>query len=446
MAAPFDVVVVGAGSAGCVLAARLSEDPRRTVLLLEAGPDRDSAATLPAIRGTSFITAMREPSNVWPGLAATRAAGEAPRQYVRGIGVGGSSLVNAMVALPGEPGDYDEWVSLGAAGWGWADVAPWFQRTALQMRAVPPTELGPVGRALITAEPSAEPAVLTRSADGSRASVNDSYLEPARDRPNLSIRGGAVVDRVLMGGRRAVGVRLADGEEIEARHVVVSCGAIHSPAVLLRSGLDVDGIGEGLQDHPSFPITLQLRADAGVSPAGLTVTALLRATHAATNDLQVLTLEEVAPAFPGLGMVMGALMRVRSRGSVRLASADPSVDPVIDFAMLSDERDVEPMHAAVRLAERLVHSDAFARLADVLPYDASEAGVRAALGDYVHACGTCRMGVVVDERCAVVRHQALTVCDASVMPMLPRANTHMPTVMIAERVAAWLSASLAPSS
>lgn len=446
MAQPYDVVVVGAGSAGCVLAARLSEHPGRSVLLLEAGPDRDSDATLPAIRGTSFITAMREPSNVWPGLAATRAAGQAPRQYVRGMGVGGSSLVNAMVALPGEPGDYDEWASLGAPGWGWADVQPWFHRTALEMRTVPDAELGPVGRALIAADPSAEPAVLTRTADGSRASVNDSYLQPARRRPNLTVRGGAVVDRVLLHGRRAVGVRLADGEEIDARHVVVAGGAIHSPAVLLRSGLDVDGIGDGLQDHPSFPITLQLRADAGRSPVGLSVTALLRATHSEVHDLQVLTLEEVDPAFPGLGIVMGALMRVHSRGSVRLASADPSADPVIDFGMLSDERDLEPMRAAVRLAERLVHRDAFARIADVLPYDASEAGLRAALGDYVHACGTCRMGVVVDEHCAVVRHEALTVCDASVMPMLPRANTHLPTVMIAERVAARLSASLPSSS
>lgn len=438
----FDVVVIGAGSAGAVVAARLSEAPDRTVLLLEAGPDHDTAHTPPSISGPSFVAAMAEPGRVWPNLMAQRTPAQGERHYVRGRGVGGSSAVNAMVALPGEPGDYDAWErDFGCTGWAWADVAPWFGRLPVPLRVATPRETGPVARAMLAAEPTAEPAALTRYGDGRRASVNDVYLQPARDRRNLVVRGDSLVDRVALDGRRVVGVVMADGSVVDASAVVVCAGAIHSPAILLRSGVERDGIGLGLHDHPSFPMAMILH-QAPAEPNDLVaVSALLRSGLRVHHDLQVLAMDIVDPAMPTLGLLMGAVMQVHSRGHVRLASTDPAVDPIVEFHMLSDERDLVALRAVAALTERLALSDSMAAVAVPAPYDTTDAALLGGVGDYVHAAGSCRMGpasdplAVVDPSGRVIGHEGLLVCDASLMPSLPRANTHLPTVMIAERIA-----------
>lgn len=431
--------MVGSGSGGAVIAARLAQSGLAEVTVLEAGAVHDEASTPVEISGPDFLAASEVPGRFWPSLSAIRCAGQAPRLYRRGRGIGGSSAINAMVALPGSPADYDEWERrYGCEGWGWADVAPWFGRTALTLSRVGERSWGDVARAAAAMWPSARNGVdLTRGGDGRRVSVHSAYLEPALAGGRLHLVGDVLVDRVEFAGRRAVGVVAADGRTWDADMVVVSAGAIHSPALLLRSDVDTPDVGVGLQDHPSVPLTILRHRPADVTTPVVTTLATLAGPEG-PDDLQMLPMEHVGATEASIGVVLAAVMRVHSRGSVCLSSRSPHDDPVVDMAMLSDERDVVALRLAVEQVRRFAESGHAGAVGGSLPLGDSDEELRATVGDYVHAAGTCAMGRVVDTRCKLRGYDGVFVVDASVMPHLPRANTHLPTVMIAERVAAML--------
>jgi choline dehydrogenase-like flavoprotein len=449
---PVDYLIVGAGSAGCVVASRLAATGA-SVTLLEAGPSTPPST----VTGVDFLAALAEPGWTWPNLTATRHASQQPRPYYRGRGIGGSSAVNALVSIDGLPADYDRWE---LPGWGYADLAHARSRAHLPTETAQP---GAVGQALIhavhgrgvpvVADACAELGVgPTRLAvrHGRRMSAADAY-----DLPRVEIRTDSLVDRVLFEGRKATGVRLADRTEIGADMVVLAAGAIHTPSILLRSGIDRPGIGANLQDHASLTALIALRPGYQAQVDVPSATALARLSSGSSPAaLQLIAFDHLGPDRTH-GLVMVGLMDVRSRGHVTLRSADPYDDPTVSVQMTSDPDglDMAALKQGLDLLLDVVTSGPMRQIADAVYLDdqgttpegfdraAATEFIRRNLSDYVHPVGTCAMGLptdpdaVVDLDGNVIGLTNLRIADASVIPRLPRANTHVPVTVVAEELA-----------
>jgi 5-(hydroxymethyl)furfural/furfural oxidase len=559
----YDTIIVGGGSAGSVLAHRLSAKSANKILLCEAGQDTPPGNEPPEIRDSYSGTAYFDPRFHWTDLRVTTQVvshnnpqEERPplRKYEQARVLGGGSSINGQMANRGAPTDYDEWEARGATGWSWKDVLPYFRKVErdldfdgpfhgkdgrIPVRRIPPehwTRLAQAaGEACKLAGYAFVPDQNGEFVEGyfpvthsnqseQRVSAAMGYLDrDTRKRANLTISTDTQVKELLFEGTRCVGVEALVGgreQEFRGREVVLSCGAIHSPAHLLRAGIGpvghlremgipvlvgLEGVGQRLMDHPSIALSSFIHRGARMNEhtrrhvqVGLRYSSGLAGVP--MGDMFVVVLSK--SAWHAVGEQIGSLLTFVNKtysetGQVKLASRDPLMEPIVEFNLLSDRRDLDRLMSGFRKAAALQMSAPMKAVTDK-PFPASysdrvrkigvvntrnkvltkiaatmmdgpaalrhymidnfvvegftfdqvmgddealEAFVRKAAIGVWHASCSCRMGrandpmAVVDTEGRVKGMQGLRVVDASIFPVVPCANTNFPTLMAAEKIA-----------
>lgn len=494
-AAGFDIVIVGGGAAGCVLARRLAEAGDRSVLLLEAGPDL-RAATTPAMHDGWRLSTVPD----W-GLQSAPGVGGAPETLRRGRLLGGTSWLTRF-AVRGAAADFDGWAAAGNPGWGFDDVLPAFRRLEADLDFGGDPWHGdagplPITRYLDRPRSAIHEASLAAfdalgfpvvddhnapdsvgygpmpmsSRAGVRVTAVDAYLPSAATPPALTVRPDSPVDRVLLGAGRATGVRLIDGTDIAADLVILAAGVYGSPAVLMRSGIglaghlrelgipvrvDLPGVGANLADHPGVDLDSGWRGPgAGDGEPILHSIATFRSAGQALDagpDLMFWVTDPFG-AEPRL-FLDPILLKPLARGSVRLRSADPLEAPRITLPVVGEAADVDRFVEAYRLGLELANHPEIRRLSPETAPPAPpgrEAPSRIVMNNAYsipHVVGTCAMGprpgdgAVVDAGARVHGVDGLMVVDASIIPKPPSGFPHVITLMLAEHLAERLVAQI----
>ncbi|MBS1810347.1 MAG: FAD-dependent oxidoreductase [Acidobacteria bacterium] len=523
-----DIIIVGAGTAGCVLAERLTSSGKFRVLLIEAGGKPSN----PFVKIPAGFAKLFKSKLDWAFESEPQVAANGRRIFTpRGKMLGGSSNMNAQIHQWCHPADYDEWVAVGATGWGWEEVAPIFRAQECwqgeetngargrsgPMMISPNVNAHPLSKAFVAAARAAglgdQPhyngdafagAWLTELAhkDGQRFSAFDAYLKPAMQRANLEVLREAHVLRLEMANGRTTGVTVRQAgveKTFSARGVILAAGAFGSPQVLMLSGIgpaarlselgipvyyDAPEVGENLQDHPLVPTIYRTRGTdtfkKAESPLNLLRYLFLKRGMLASNAVEAFAFTRsngAAMAAPDIELILApfhwnkqaleppqidavsigvAVVAPRSRGSLRLRSANPLDAPLIDFGLLTDPegRDAAATLAGVRLSRKIASIAPLADLVDKEFYPGADihddaellARLTAEIQTVYHPTSTCRMGAdersVVDAQLQVRGVDGLWVADASVMPAVPRGHPNAVVAMIAYRAAEMIAAKL----
>ena len=442
-----DVIVVGGGTAGCSFVSHLSEASDASVSLFEVGP---SVASHPS----NLFASMARSGVMDTSLGATANEKGDSYEYLQAQVLGGGSAINGLIALRGAIDDFNEWCEFdGLTDWSWERVEPWFERVDTPTSLIEESTRQSVTQLLRDSWPTSLPVPLA-VVGGLRQSSDGVRFAAARASGRVSIRTHSRVERVLFDGARATAVELADGSRHEATCIVLCAGALRSPVLLRRSGVDIEGLGENLQDHPSVMFAAKRRAPfSGDFPITRYVPIKFEQAGDAPDVAHVLAYEQI-DSHAEMGGVGVSLMDVYSRGElVEVGNGKWKAD----FRCLSDGRDLQAMAQVIReTATDLASADlgsAFEAgdalrlasdmqsLADMTDQLLAE-WLRSHVRTLSHAAGTCAMGVVCDAKGQVTDIDGLWVADASLMPRIVRANTNETVAMMATRVAQFVADTL----